>query len=408
MRVKWPGLTLLTVSVVLVVLATLGPADSTGAARACPFICGPRGGADFLANVILFLPFGAGLGILGLRARSILIVGLLSSLAIEAAQVWVVSGRDANVADVISNSLGALGGGMVGRSWRSWLLPQRETAARTLALAAAGVGVIIVLTGVLGTPTPGDREHEVRIRARGSDYEPYPAFVAAPRVGEIALPAGASVTDTAWTLLRGGVPLRVEVGPAPPVRGLRHILSLSAGSEDALFLAAAGEDLLLRYRTRAAVLWLDQPTIRLPGALADAAAGRSLEVSVTAGRSGYCLAAGGRDSCSLVTAASGWMLISGAVYPSPWVRDVLGRAWLALLVIPLGLWTRRTPRSLLLLSAATIVVATAPSALPLAPLGVGDAAAGAAGWLAGVLAQAVAARWLPPRTHVARSRQSLQ
>jgi hypothetical protein len=408
MRAPWPGLTLLTVSTVLVMLATLGPADSTGAGPVCPFVCGPRGVADYLANLVLFLPFGASLGVLGLRGRRILIAGLLCSLAIEAAQLWMVSGRDANAADVVSNSLGAVLGGLIGGSWRQWLLPAREAAARYLALAAAGLAVVIVLTGLLGSPAPAGGEHELRIRARGSAYEPYPGFVGVPRVGEIVVPMGASVPDTAWTLLRGGVPLRVEIEPVPRAGGLRHILSLSAGSEDALFLAAAGDDLLLRYRTRAAGLWLDQPTMRLSGALTDAASGRLLEVSVVAGRSGYCIGAGRGRSCSEVTVASGWMLVSGAVYPTPWVRDVLSRTWLTLLVFPLGLWTRRTSRSLLLLIAAAILIAAAPSVLPFAALGVEEAAAGVAGWLAGVLAHRLTARGQPRGGPVAPLRQSLR
>lgn len=86
----------------------------------------------------------------------------------------------------------------------------------------------------------------------------------------------------------------------------------------------------------------------------------------------------------------------------------MSRAWLALLLFPFGFWTRRTLRSLLLLVAVAILLAAAPGVFPLAPLGIEEAAACVAGWLAGVVAHVAVTHGRPPSAPVAPLRQSLR
>ena len=59
------------------------------------------------ANVLLFMPFGAALAFRGVGLGRTTCYGLALSLAVEAAQYFLVSGRTAAADDVLLNGLGA-------------------------------------------------------------------------------------------------------------------------------------------------------------------------------------------------------------------------------------------------------------------------------------------------------------
>lgn len=67
---------------------------------------------DFLleagANVLLFLPFGASLGLRGFSMGKTALYGFLLSTAVEGAQLLFISGRWTSADDVLLNSLGAV------------------------------------------------------------------------------------------------------------------------------------------------------------------------------------------------------------------------------------------------------------------------------------------------------------
>jgi hypothetical protein len=85
-------------------------------------IVGARGWAGIawrpvIDNVTLFVPLGAGLTALWCRRRflTVLVVAVLVSVAVETFQWAYPSGRIANTADVIANSVGAVVGIAVAR-----------------------------------------------------------------------------------------------------------------------------------------------------------------------------------------------------------------------------------------------------------------------------------------------------
>ncbi|MGI8547068.1 MAG: VanZ family protein [Gemmatimonadaceae bacterium] len=93
--------------------------------------CGPGGGIDFALNVLLYLPFGLGLGALRFRPRSAAAVTVfLTSLATELLQINVISGRDANLGDLIANTAGGLIGVWLGFRWRSLVYPRASESLR--------------------------------------------------------------------------------------------------------------------------------------------------------------------------------------------------------------------------------------------------------------------------------------
>jgi glycopeptide antibiotics resistance protein len=60
------------------------------------------------ANVLLFMPLGAALGLYDVSLRSALLASVALSGAIEVAQFVVVPGRTSSVDDVVLNTLGAI------------------------------------------------------------------------------------------------------------------------------------------------------------------------------------------------------------------------------------------------------------------------------------------------------------
>lgn len=71
---------------------------------------------ESVANVVLFVPFGAALAMRGMGVRRIAVAGGALSVAIETAQLLVVSGRTSSVSDVLLNTAGAVIGAL---TWRA-------------------------------------------------------------------------------------------------------------------------------------------------------------------------------------------------------------------------------------------------------------------------------------------------
>ena len=114
----------LVVSLALIALLTLTPVHGGGgsATELC-ILCGSRGLADFISNVILFLPFGAALACNRVSRRTTAAVCLLLPLSIEAVQFQMIAGRDASSGDLISNGIGTFAGWslFLTRAW--WTVP---------------------------------------------------------------------------------------------------------------------------------------------------------------------------------------------------------------------------------------------------------------------------------------------
>src|SRR5690606_38714249 len=100
----------------LVLLLTLMPHEpsSEPLGPGC-LICGRRAVADAILNIGLFVPLGVGLGAVGVALAGALAGGILLSVAIEAAQLWI-PGRFASSADVLTNGSGVILGWLL---WRS-------------------------------------------------------------------------------------------------------------------------------------------------------------------------------------------------------------------------------------------------------------------------------------------------
>src|ERR1051325_2403630 len=109
------GVALATAGAIAIAALTLMPAAPFDA---MPFdhwclLCGSEGTADFVANILLFVPLGLGLGFAGVSWRRATVIAAAASTSIELAQYFIITGRFATLGDVVSNTIGGSLGAMM-------------------------------------------------------------------------------------------------------------------------------------------------------------------------------------------------------------------------------------------------------------------------------------------------------
>ncbi len=326
-------------------------------------LCDPRATADFLANVLLFVPPGAALALMGWRTRSVLAVSMLLTGFIEVTQLLFLPGRDASVVDALANSSGGLCGAVVAgwlraRWGRGALLPRGMLLLPPL---------VVLLTAVLLRPAPTTIPYQIRWEESPGGLEPYGGRVERALLGGVDLPRQQVVPSSPIRQALGdgsAVALRLIAGP--PAERLSHIFSLhDVRNREVLLVAADGEDLVVRYRARAAALRLDQPSHRWVGALSGVAPGGSLDLVIRHSGARICASVGGAEHCGFGPGVGrGWsFLLFAEGFPQRLVQ-LLDVAWLALLTMPVGALIRRDWTGVLPLLAPAVVIAAPLLGLP--------------------------------------------
>lgn len=332
-------------------------------------ICGERGFADAILNVLLFLPLGAAIALLRTRMdRAILACAMLSA-SIELAQFFI-PGRDASLGDLLFNSIGAMAGVLVTRSAAHWIAPSPVVSARISVAAALVVVSLWGLTGWLLQPMiPANTAFPIW-HPDLAQYEQWSGEVTGVALDRDVLPdrepvSGARLRQS----LTSGATIRIAARGGVPRTVLTPMLAIFDTKRHEIFVVGPiRDDLGVRFRLRAAGYFLDRPTIRGRGLMADQAPGTPLEVVVRLNGGRACLGVGDRMSCGYGhTLGSGRaLLLSLPHVPAPLI-GVLQVVWMAMLAAPVGFWLRRRPESLvslLLLAAGVIVVPRATGLLP--------------------------------------------
>jgi hypothetical protein len=212
----------------------------------------------------------------------------------------------------------------------------------------------------------------------------YPGRIREASLNGLPIPAGDTVDGGAVReRLRSGVSLRVDAVAATPVPGPVPLVTLlDPFRNEILLLAADGDDLLFRVRTRAAALELDNPALRAAGIMRGISPGDSLPVTVSQRRGGYCIDVRSRTACDLgFTLGMSWMFLLHAQVPPRWPHEVLSGLWMLVLLFPFGFWARRRWESwlgalVLLLGAAFVCTA---GGLIIIPIEIAGALAGLVG-----------------------------
>ncbi len=352
-------------TVFLILLVTLVPQTKDAEPALACIVCGSRGVADALLNMALFFPLGASLG--GRMVPNRLVLGAaLTSSVIELTQL-LVPGRDASVGDVLFNTLGAWLGMLAVRSLSRWSYPESRLASRASFGAALITVSCFTLTGYLLQPAFSRRTYFGQWTPILGHLEPYRGRIVSARIGSLELPSRELADSERFrALMIGDTTLEVMSVAAPAPSALAPIFSVYDDLQREMILLGADRGhLVYRYRTRAAELRLDQPDLRLPGALADVAPGDTIELSVHRVARGHVLTHAGRAALLSFSVGVGWALLMYPEWLSPGTMQLVSVLWIMVLAVPIGFWARRRPESVAALTAVVLAFVLIPPAVGL-------------------------------------------
>jgi hypothetical protein len=356
--------------------------------------CGDRGGADFLLNVILFLPFGSALRLAGARRRTAVLIGMFLSISIELTQAFI-PGRDTSLGDVISNTTGTLLGFVVAAVILAEARRRRRPAGPTAAFIALALGVIAV-TGVSLHPSyPPSIYYGQWTADLDGGLEWYRGHVLRASLGVTPLPSRQlDDQERLRALLGSGAPLEVTALAGPAPSGTAPVFSIFDDQErEILMIAAQRHDLIIRFRTRSLAWGLDRPYLTLAGALDGVRPGDTLQVRLWRQDGRTCVLVNTRRDCDLgFTAGAGWSVL---IYPESfgwWVRIMLNAMWVGGILLPVGFCS--TSRNALIAAAVAVAVglAVVPGMAGLSATPVWEWLGAALGIAGGVWSRRVAAR----------------
>lgn len=355
----------LFLAVVLIVIALLTlwpqPGQPSLLLTTC-LACGDHGLADFLLNVLLFVPFGAALGLLGERVPRATLWGALLSTAIEIAQLYI-PGRDSSIGDVIANTTGTAIGAWLLTISVNWWFP--GNASRRSQIAAGIAIALCFVTGFLLTPAFPDSRYYAQWTPNLGHLQWYRGRVRSATLDGVRLPAGPlrdSPRVRGLLAADSGFTLRVIGAAGPRPTGLAPFFAIYDDQRrEILLLGPDRDDLVFRIRTRAAALRFDRPDLRLIDALHGVAPRDTLDITVRARAGRYDVRRNGAPPEQLgFTVGSGWGLF---LYPESlpaWLKRQLGILWIAFLFLPAGFWCRTRVDTIGALAAAVAALLGAP------------------------------------------------
>jgi hypothetical protein len=344
-------------------------------------ICGDGGGADFVANVIMFAPLGAALSLVGFSRTRAVGACLLYSIVIELTQLFFVTGRYSTIGDVASNTLGGALGVAMYAAWSVWAAPSRRSARRfTIAAALAWVAAYVGAAALLQLDpgvgpdrpsrsplpfTPGYGWFAGRVSEATVNGERFDHGGTGPIIlsGRVAPGTRASVRAASFDRRTELVPMLFVHAPGE--------------ASPRLLIGQFGPSIALRVRRRAAEWRLRDPHALVGGVFPDGIR-HPYAIDAFVDQDSVAMRVSietlpPRSMTFRVSPALGWALLS----PIPRIESPLVPAmsvvWLLGLTIPLGYWAgwwRRERQGVGAAAAVLLVTATlafVPLALGFAP-----------------------------------------
>jgi VanZ family protein len=373
----WLARWMLCFSVLLIVAATLTPSRQAATSGFLCFACGDLGGVDAVLNVLLFVPFGLGLGLLNLtRTRAIQYI-VLATVIIELAQFQVIPGRDASAGDVLTNSVGGALGFLIGSNPLLLIRPPRSVAARLFGLCTLVLLLIHAIGAYALLPALTDLPYYGQIaRHLGRELSGFPGVVLRPTIGSHTIRDWGFVPPEVRDLLsrKEGTPVQTTVVPRScpaTTAGIVHLVDTDGRA--ILILAQHGPDLIYGMRTGAKRLRLRPVRYALAhvfGPKTCEVRGDTIVIYAHGGRRLVSLHATNRSfdlSVAITpTTAESWRLIMPwQTYASGGLSSrIASTIWIFLIALPLAYWAgfmTNTIRSALL---SGIVACVACAALP--------------------------------------------
>lgn len=350
-------------------------------------LCGQRGGADAILNVLLFLPLGVALMAATDKPFHAVVLIASMSVVVEILQ-GMIPGRYPGLGDVVYNLVGG-GAGIGLAAVRDHLLRPSRRIGGTLTIGTgAAAAAVFFLTGFLLTPSVPDTVYYGQWTADLHYMEAYEGRVLEASLGSMFL-GSERTSDPALAvdLVRSGAPLEVHAlaGPAPPA--LAPIVSIfDESSVEILVLGADATDLVLRVRYRANDFRLDRPDLRVRSAFSDVRPGDTIRLRAEKALGGYSLRLDQHEYAPLRhTPGEGWALLLHPEHTGPWFDSTLNYAWVAGPLILAGWWAPGLGWAAAALSLAVSGMAMGAAVGPLTDLAAAEILVAFIGVLLGVV-----------------------
>jgi len=346
-------------SMAAILFATLLPESGETVTSHLCLVCGSRGTVDVILNVLLFLPLGVGLALLGVPAKRGILMMCALSVLIETAQLLTIPGRDATIGDVLTNTLGGILGFAASRETRIWLRPTPGEATFFIVSWAGMWLAIQTISSFAFVPSIPESQYYGQLAPSLGNFAVFPGRVLTASLEGIPIP-NAAFDDSRGARLRllHGATVTATVVAAETTREIAPIVRVADAEErELVLLAQNGTDLLFAIRSGAQALRLRPPLLALPQVFAKSALERRT-IADTLGVSGRYVSREVRMSARTasethrvripLTSSLGWTL----VLPSQWfiegtpAEQAVSGIWVACLVLPFGYWAPYAARHL--------------------------------------------------------------
>ena len=354
---------LLACALLFIALATLWPMPGETQIQGLCLICGSRGTADLLLNIMLFVPLGAALLLRGQSRRRVALWGLLLSTAIELLQFYI-PGRDPSVSDVLANTFGTVLGAFIAGSAGSWLSPRPlpPFGSHLSRLASAVAALTCLATALLLTPAYPDSPYFGLWTPDLSHFVPYRGRVLSATLNSEPIADGPiHATDSVRAALQspGGFDLEIRAIAGPRPDGLSPLFAVfDEQRREILLLALDREDVVLRTRMRASDARLDRPELHVAEGLwrqRSPRPGDTLSFSLVAHAGRYEINGVRRG----FTVGDGWGLLL-YMQNLPF-QNVVSAAWIAALFLPAAFWARTRADGIMITLAVLAGLAIVPA-----------------------------------------------
>ncbi len=325
-------------------------------------ICGQTGGADFLANVVAFVPLGIALALaLGTPGRAAVPI-LAFSLLIEALQWRVVPGRDASVGDLVANAAGGLIGALAAAHLWRLLRPDPGRARSLIAGWTVLVAAVIMASLWMLTPSVVKLRYWSYWSAGQRGHERFDGRVLGVSLFGTDVPDHARVEPDSMPIAyrQGEVELKLSLTGPYPTRSWAEAYRLANPLGQRANIAVRRDQLVFRPPLNAATWRFWSPTARFRGAL-DQETGRT-ELRLRAGRGIVTLessAGESRKARAILHAADAWKFVISDVTVPDSGRLLLTAAWFLVIFGPLGFWAATRGNVAVGMAAAGVVAGIA-------------------------------------------------
>lgn len=382
----------LTLALVAVAIAalTLRPLDAVGPPVTWCLTCGPLISVDFVANVLLFVPFGVVAYSLKSRLLWAVAAGAVFSGIIEALQWLLITGRHAGIPDLLANTVGAAMGASLALASGRILRPSRSAAAVQWKALALFTLLLSVASAWLLAPAPPAYTYWSQWTPSRTGYSTFEGTLESLQLFGEEIPNGTPIDPTtrpsAYVLGELTISGRVVAGPS----NSRRAIIARAGNPlgEHFQLAQHRQALIFRPRVNAARVGFRSPSLDLGNVMVPGA--REFELSLDHRRARLRME-GAEDRTVGITVGYIWQVISPFETWSGTHHALVAGTLFALLFALLAYYEGRAYRTSQVFGSLA-VGAVSLVAIPLVAQMPIDGWGELLGWLLGIAAGAVLAR----------------